>query len=145
MIRFVLILSLAVQCWGCSIHTLSYSSAFSDAEKLAKEKKYSEALAIYERTAKESAGTDRGGSALFQAAEIRVRYDNPGRDYAASLQKFDEFLKQYPDHHKVREAQNWRHIIKTVLELRRENDQLTKNIEQLKRVDIRHEERRTGK
>lgn len=143
--RIILVLFLAASCWGCSVHGFLNSSTFPDAEALVKEKKYQEALAVYERTAKQASGTDRGGSALFSSAEIRVWYDNPNRDYTVSLQKFDEFLRQYPEHHKVREAQNWRHIIKTLLELKKENEQLIKNIEQLKRVDIRHEERRTSK
>lgn len=145
MIRLVLALVLVFSSSGCGVRSLQNGYFLTDPEKLVKERKYQEALAVYDRTAKESAGTDRGASALFSAAELRVWSDNPGRDYTASLQKFEEYLKLYPDHRKVREALNWRHMIRTVLELRKENEQLTKNIEQLKRVDIRHEERRTGK
>jgi outer membrane protein assembly factor BamD (BamD/ComL family) len=110
-----------------------------------KEKKYPEAVSSYDKIAKKSAGTELGAEALFSAAQLRAWYDNPSRDLSGALQRFDEFLKHYPEHEKAREAQNWRYYIKTVLDLRRDNEQLTRNIEQLKNVDIRHEERRKTK
>jgi len=44
-------------------------------------------------------------------------------------------LRLYPEHAKVNEAQNWLQVLKTL-------DHLNKNIEQLKRLDIKHEEKR---
>lgn len=143
--KIALLLVLAVSCWSCAVPCRPHDESFSSGLKLVREKKYQDAISSYDKLAKDSAGTGRGAAALFAAAELRAWYDNPGRDYAAAVQKFDEFLKQYPEHEKSREAQNWRHIIRTVLELRKENEHLTQNIEQLKRVDIRHEERRTSK
>ncbi len=144
MTRFLFVLLLAASCSGCAIH-YGQPGSFSDADKLVREKKFHDAIGVYDRAAKEAAGSDRGAAALFASAELRASHDNPSRDYSASLQKFEEFLRQYPEHTRVREAQSWRHILRTVVELRKENEQLTKNIEQLKKVDIRHEERRTGK
>ena len=145
MIRFFLMLALAASCWGCAAAAHRYDGSLEGAQLSVKEKRYPDALSSYDKIAKDSAGTERGAEALFAAAQLRAWYDNPSRDLAGALQRFDDFLKQYPGHEKVREAHNWRYYIKTVLDLRRDNEHLTKSIEQLKHVDIRHEERRKGR
>jgi hypothetical protein len=61
-----------------------------------------------------------------------------------ALQGFDEFLRVYPDNERAHDARNWRSVLKMVQELKKENEHLTKSIEELKRIDIRHEEQRKG-
>lgn len=141
MIRLLIPLLLAGCLSGCASLGLT-SSEFSKADRLTREKKYNDAMLIYETIAKEDAGTKRGAHALLAAAKTRAFYDNPHKDYAVALQLFDEFLRKYPDHEQIREAQNWRSFLKTLLDLKKENERLTQNIEQLKKIDIKHEERR---
>jgi outer membrane protein assembly factor BamD (BamD/ComL family) len=113
-----------------------------NAGRFFREKKYSEAIAAYDKIAKDSPRSELGARALYDAAFTHAFYDNPHKDYVQALQGFEEFLREYPNSEKANDAQNWRSILKTVLELKKENEHLTKNIEELKRIDIRHEERR---
>jgi outer membrane protein assembly factor BamD (BamD/ComL family) len=142
---FVLVLLSALFLPGCAQFKFGWDADFARADRLAKERQYSEALAGYEKIAKESPGSKRSANALFAVASTHVFYDNPHKDYALALQEFDEFLRLYPNNEKARDARNWRTILKMVLELKKENEHLIGSIEQLKRVDIRHEERRKGK
>ncbi len=115
---------------------------FRYAKSLSNEKRYTDAIGVYDKIARESAGTKRGANALYFSASTLVFYDNPNKNYTQSLQEFDEFLRVYPNDERADDAQNWRHIIKVIVELKKENERLNKSIEQLKNIDIRHEERR---
>lgn len=141
--RFILVLSLAALS-GC-VGSLFHDSDVANANKLVAEKKYADAAVSFDKIAKDASGTERGAVASFSAARLRASYDNPHRDYGSALQKFEDFLRRYPNNELAHDAQNWRFFLKTILELRRENEQLTKNIQQLQKIDVRHEERRKTK
>ncbi len=115
---------------------------FSKADRFIQEKKYPEAIALYEKIAKDSSGSNRAADALFSSAKARASYDNPHKDYGASLQQFDEYIRRYPNNKRAPEAQQWRYLIKTIIDVKKENERLNQNIEQLKKIDIKHEERR---
>ncbi len=108
-------------------------------------KRYEEAVTMYQKILGEFPQSESAADALFQIAYVQTFYDNPQKDYAGALQSFDEFIKRYPGHARYQEAENWRFILRTILDLRKENDRLHKNIEQLKKLDIRHEEKRRGR
>ncbi len=116
---------------------------YQNATALAKEKKYAEAIAAFRKISLLTPSTPKSGDALFEAARLQVFYDNPQKDYAQALSLFEEFLKRYPGHVYAPDAENWRVTLKTLLELRKENERLNRSIEQLKKLDIRHEERRS--
>ncbi len=118
-------------------------SEFQSAGKLVQQRKYSQATAAYDKLARDEAGTDLGARALFAAATVRVSYDNPHKDYALALQQFEEFIRYYPKHDLFPDAENWIFTLKSLLDLKHENERLQQNIEQLKRLDIRHEQRRS--
>ena len=117
------------------------------AEGLFKAKKYDEAISVYRKVlaASPAPSSEDAANASFGLAYTLAFYDNPQRNYSQALQEFDEFLKQYPDNARSREAQNWRSVLKIIVDVRKENERLSQSIEQLKRLDIRHEERRGGK
>jgi outer membrane protein assembly factor BamD (BamD/ComL family) len=147
--RFISLMVLAS--WllsGCAeTRNVGHDNVMQDVElenaaRFVREKRYHEAVAIYSKIARESAGSRRGADALFAAATARVSADNPYKEYALALQEFDQFIQRYSDNEKVREARNWRSFIKTIIDLKKENEQLNGSIEQLKKIDIRHEERR---
>lgn len=145
--KFLVLLLVSVFCLtGCARfkggQDVGRDVEFENADRFAKEKRYSEAIAVYSNIAKESPDSERGANALFASASARAFYDNPHKDYTLALQEFNEFLQLYPSSEKAREAQNWRYFLKMMLELKKENEHLTKSIEELKRIDIRHEERR---
>jgi TolA-binding protein len=117
-------------------------SEYQDALNRVKEKKYQEALSICRKIASDSPQSPVAADAFYETAYLLVFYDNPQKDYNQALSGFDEFLKRYPDHAKAEDARNWRGVLKTILDARKENEHLIKNIEQLKKLDIRHEERR---
>lgn len=84
-------------------------------------------------------------NARYGIAFILAYYDNPQRNYAQAIEELDEFLRLHPDNARVRDAQNLRFLLKAFIEVKKDNEHLNKSIEQLKKLDIRHEERRGGK
>ncbi len=118
-------------------------SDYQNAAALVREKKYDEAIAAYREIAAESPKSAVAGNALYEVAYLQVFYDNPKRDYGQALSGFEEFLKLFPDHARTPDARNWRYALRMILDTKKENEHLKKNIEQLKKLDIRHEERRS--
>ncbi|HAR41605.1 MAG TPA: hypothetical protein DCS07_03070 [Bdellovibrionales bacterium] len=126
----------------CAIMLLSSCAALTptgrkvrEADGLFQDRKYSDAAASYRRVIREHSGSTSTAEARFNLARTLAWHDNPQRDYAAALQEFDEFLRAFPDHALAHEARNWRLVLKTV-------DDLKKSLDQLKKLDIKHEERR---
>ena len=125
-----------------------------NAENLFNQQKYSEAVTVYKELLAASPAptpTD-GANARYGIAFILAYYDNPQQNYAQAIEELDEFLRLYPDNVRVPDAQNLRFLLKVVIDLKKENEhlskrigQLNKSIEQLKKLDIRHEVRRLGK
>ncbi len=113
-----------------------------DAAVSMKEKRYKEAAACYNKIMAESPDSALAANALFELALINAHHDNPQRDYAQATRSFAEFIKRYPDNRRADEARTWISVLRTVLELKKQNEHLKENIEELKQLDIRHEERR---
>ena len=139
---FFLVLLLTCCFSACAMYKADHDVDLENADKFFREQKYSEAIAAYDKIAKDSPRSERGARALYGAALTHAYYDNSHTDYVLALQRFDEFVRAYPNNERATDAQNWRSILKMMLELKKENEHLTKSIEQLKRIDIRHEERR---
>jgi outer membrane protein assembly factor BamD (BamD/ComL family) len=118
---------------------------YQNAAVFAKEKKYSDAIAAFRKIADEKPRSPFAADSLFEAAYLQAFYDNPQKDYAQALAVFEEFLKRYPKHEKSREAKNWRSVLKTIIDVKTENERLNKSIEELNKLDIRHEEMRREK
>lgn len=115
---------------------------FQDAAVSLKEKKYSAALAGYQKILREAPNTELAKDAQFEIALIHTSPDNPQKDYGQAIHEFETILKLRPDDKRVPEARAWIAVLKTVQDLKKENELLKKNIEELKQLDIRHEERR---
>jgi TolA-binding protein len=107
-----------------------------------KEKRYKEAAAVYNKIMAESPDPALAADALFELALLNAHHDNPQRDYTQATRSFSEFLKRYPDDRRADEAQTWISVLKTVQELKKQNEHLNESIEELKQLDIRHEEKR---
>ena len=146
--RFLFLLAF-VLLTGCapSLHTppADTSRDFNEAQVAVKEKRYGDAVEAYKKIVNDASKSALTPEARYKIALIHAAPDNPQRDYARAAHEFEEFLKRYPDDQRATEAQNWIYIIKTVLELKKENEHLNNNIEELKQLDIRHEERRKGR
>ncbi len=141
---------------GCARIIGGQDTEMYHAESLLKERDYPEAIDAYRQIAKDTNDPERAAHAQFALASALAYYDNSLKDYAAAYQEFDQFLKMYPDDEKANEARQWRSLLRVIVELERENENLNKNIEQykqniehlnksieqLKQLDIRHEERR---
>ncbi len=127
---------------GCARFQPVQDVDLRQAGALVQEKKFKEAAELYEKVAAGSPGTALGAEALFSAARVRCQFDNPQKEYQHALQDLDEFLRTYPDSQLAGDAQDRRSLIRTILELKKENERLSNSIEELKRVDIRHEEQR---
>lgn len=118
-----------------------------NAENLFNQRKYSDALTAYRKTLTTAPAPAPvvAAKAQYDIAFILAYYDNPQRNYTQAIQELDEFLRLYPDNARVRDAQNLRFILKAFIDVKKENEHLNMSIEQLKRLDIRHEERRGAK
>jgi outer membrane protein assembly factor BamD (BamD/ComL family) len=141
---------------GCARIIGGQDTEMYRAESLLRERDYPEAIAVYRQIAKETDDPERAAHAQFALASALAYYDNSLKDYAAAFQEFDQFLKMYPDDEKANEVRQWRSLLRMIVELEKENENLNKNIEQykqniehlnksieqLKQLDIRHEERR---
>jgi outer membrane protein assembly factor BamD (BamD/ComL family) len=144
-VRNVLILIIVIVLSGCATTPPAAPGPEADyqgAAFFAKEKKYPAAIAAYRKIADESPHSPLAADSLFEAAHLQAFYDNPQKDYAQALAGFDEFLRRFPNHVKAREAKNWRVILKTIVDTKKENERLRQSIEELNKLDIRHEERR---
>jgi len=151
---------------GCARIVGGQDTEFYRADSYLKEKKYSEAVTAYRQIAKDTDNPERAANAQFALASTLACYDNSQKDYALSLQEFDEYLARFPDSDKAEEAQQWRSLLRMIVELKKENENLAKNIEQykqnieqykqnierlnksiekLKQLDIMHEERRKNR
>jgi outer membrane protein assembly factor BamD (BamD/ComL family) len=116
-----------------------------EAEKLAQEAKYAEAVTAYRAVLQQHPNTEWAPEAKYGIALVCVSADNPQRDYAAAIKEFDEFLSLYPSDKRSAEAKNWRQALKVLVDTKKENDRLNKNIERLKQLDVRQEEKRLGR
>jgi outer membrane protein assembly factor BamD (BamD/ComL family) len=166
----VVLLLVSINLVGCARIIGGQDTELYRAEGLLKERNYPEAITAYREIAKDAASPERAANAQFSLASALAYYDNPQKDYALALQEFDQFLKLYPDDEKAQEAQQWSSLLRMIVELEKENENLNKNIEQykqnieqykqnieqykqniehlnknieqLKQLDIMHEERR---
>ena len=115
---------------------------FQDAAVSVKEKRFKEAAAACNRIMADAPDSPLAADALFELALINAYHDNPQRDYAQATRTFSEFLKRYPNNRRADEAQTWISVLRTIQELKKQNERLNESIEELKQLDIRHEERR---
>lgn len=140
----ILVLIAVIALGGCAAFKVaSPDEDFQAATAAVKAKRYQHAVTMFKKILIQSPQSNVAADAQFQIAYVQALYDNPQKDYAKALQNFDEFIERYPGHAKLQDAQNWRFILKTMLDLKKENDRLSRSIEQLKKLDIRHEEKRT--
>lgn len=117
----------------------------AEANKLLNEHKYPEAIAAYQKIIKEYPNSDGAANAIYYVATAFVSVQNPNKDYAQALTHFEDYLYKYPKHERAADAKNWRQAIKVILDTRKENERLLKNIEQLKQLDMRQEQKRLGR
>ncbi len=96
-----------------------------------KEKRYNEAVAAYKKIAADSPRSALAADALYEIALVHLFHDNPRKEYAQAIRTFEEFLKLHPDNKRAPEAQNWIYILRTIQELKKNNEQLNMSIEQL--------------
>lgn len=118
---------------------------FQDAAVSIKEKRYTEAAAAYNQIMAEAPDSALAADALFELSLVSAHHDNPQRDYTQASRSFADFLKRHPDNRRADEARTWIAVLKTVQELKKKNEHLSESIEELKKLDIRHEEKRRGK
>lgn len=115
------------------------------AEQLQKAGKFSDAVEAYRRITHDLPNSDLAATAKYSIALIHVDVENPEKDYAQALVDFEEFIAQFPQHKRVNEAKSWRQVIKLALDAKKENERLSKNIERLKQLDVKQEEKRLGR
>jgi outer membrane protein assembly factor BamD (BamD/ComL family) len=143
--RNALVLIAVILLSGCATMPVAIgpTSDYQNAAALAEKDKYPEAIAAYLKLADDTPHAPMAADSLFEASYLQAFYGNPQKDYAQALAGFEEFLKRFPKHAKAREAKNWRMVLKTIMDAKKENERLRKSIEELNKLDIRHEERRS--
>ncbi len=127
---------------GCAPLTAHRHQDQELANALFQQKKYAEAAEQYRKLLTPQSASESDAAARYSLGVLYAYHDNPHRDYNQAVEAFDDFIRRYPHHERAAEAENWRSTIKLIQEEAKEKDQLKKSIEQLKRLDIRHEEKR---
>jgi outer membrane protein assembly factor BamD (BamD/ComL family) len=117
----------------------------AEAQTLQRESRFGEALDAYRKIQQEHPGSDWAAAAKYSAALILVSPDYSRRDYGQALNEFDEFISQFPQHRRAPEARSWRQVLKMTLDVKKENERLSKSIEMLKQLDVKQEEKRMGR
>jgi outer membrane protein assembly factor BamD (BamD/ComL family) len=143
-VKKVIILLIVIWFSGCATVT-GPEKQFQEAAVSVKEKRFKEAVAACNQIMVDSPDSSLAADALFEIALINANYANPQRDYVQATRTFAEFVKHYPDNRRVDEARTWISVLKTIQELKKQNEHLTESIEELKQLDIEHEEKRKGK
>ena len=155
--RIIIILAIICCITGCAetpvkpvVPLVSPSELdYQSAAMLMKENKFNEAISLYRKIITEAPGTQLESDSQYQIAIAHAFTENPEKSYVVAIQDFEEFIRLHPSDGKVLEAQNWISMLKLYSELKKqneslkkENEQFRKSIEELNRLDIRHEERR---
>lgn len=142
--KFVILPIVVIWLSGCAITSVPSGPAkeFQEAAVSVKEKRYNEAVAAYKKIAADSPRSALAADALYEIALVHLFHDNPRKEYEQAIRTFEEFLKFHPDNKRAPEAQNWIYILRTIQELKKNNEQLNMSIKELKRLDVRQEERR---
>ncbi len=117
----------------------------AEAKKLLQDYKYPESVAAFQKIIAEYPNSDWAANSIYSIATAYVSVENPRKDYAQALLHFEEFLYQYPQHERAADARNWRQAIKMIIDAKKENERLLKNIEKLKQLDMRQERKRLGR
>ena len=117
----------------------------NEAREVAKQGRFSDAIEAYKKVQQDNPGTEWAALAQFGIATVYVHPDNPQKDLSQALAEFDDFISHYPSNSRIDEARSWRSVLKVALESKKENDRLSKSIEQLKQLDVRQEEKRRRK
>jgi len=146
-VKKVIVLLAVIWFSGCAATSVvtGPEKQFQDATISVKEKRYKEAAAACNKIMADAPDSPLAADALFEIALINVHIDNPKRDYVQASRMFAEFVKRYPDNRRADEARTWISVLKTVQELKKQNERLNESIEELKQLDIRHEEKRKRK
>lgn len=121
------------------------AAVIAEASRLVTEHKFPQAIAEYRRILRDYPDSEAASEAKYGIAMVYVSADNPQRDYAIAIVEFDEYLAQYGQSRHADDARSWRQAIKVILDTRKENERLNKNIEKLKQLDMRQEEKRLGR
>jgi predicted small secreted protein len=108
------------------------------ANSLVENKKFNEAVSRYQEVIRDHPDSSWAVDAQYGLATVYVSSENPQRDYSQALHEFDEFIRLYPNDPRFQDAQNWRHALRILLDL-------NKSIQELKELDIQHEEKRRRK
>jgi outer membrane protein assembly factor BamD (BamD/ComL family) len=99
------------------------------AKKLLQEHNYPESIAAFQQIVDEYPNSDWAANSIYAIALAYVSAENTHKDYAQALIRFDEFLYKYPQHERAADARNWRQAIKVIIDAKKENERLLKNIE----------------
>lgn len=118
---------------SCAFITGNQDISLADA--LFEKKHYSEATDTYRKFLRENPNSLYASDAQYNLAKILITADNSKRDYVQALHEFETFYKLYPKDVRNLEVQNWIAVLKVL-------NKRSKSIEQLRRLDVRHEERR---
>jgi hypothetical protein len=106
---------------------------------------------------------DLADESLFQIGQIYAHPKNPDRDYTKSLQSFQRIVRQYPESRLQQDAKIWSSVIGLIIDQQNHVDRLKENntvldkqvkmqkrkiirlqdqLEKLKRIDIKIEEKK---
>ncbi len=118
---------------------------FESAQQLLNEQRYPEAISLFHKVIQEAPRSEWAARAQYGIATAYISAENPQKDFTQALAEFEEFLYRFPNDELAPDARNWRQVIKVLLETKKENERLNRNIEELKQLDMRQERKRMGR
>jgi len=83
-----------------------------------------------------------GDKALFQMGLITAHPQNPDKDYKKSLKYFQRLIKEFPKSDLKNQAQIWVLSLQEAIEKDRKIDDLQRQIEKLKEIDLDIQEKK---
>lgn len=126
-------ISLLLFCSACTIVTDTRKIA--SAEDYLRQKQYPKAVAVYQEVLEERPHSFYAADVRYDLVMALIATDNTQKDYALALHECEEFVKSSPNDRRTPEIRNMIGLLRMITNLNR-------NIEDLKKLDIRHEERR---
>jgi hypothetical protein len=83
-----------------------------------------------------------GDRSLFQMGLISAHPKNPGKDYKKSLRYFQRLIEEFPKSDLKNQAQIWVLSLQEVIEKDKKIDNLQRQIEKLKEIDLGIQEKK---
>jgi hypothetical protein len=135
-LSLVAVLAALLAC-GCAANRVAQYTydrrLLAEADARFEQKKYSEALKIYQElvTSPAYSQTPSAKQALFKIGYLNIYYDNPKADPMAALEAFNSYRVRYPDDNLIGEVNTYSKILVVLKSFEEQYDETTARVKRL--------------